>query len=139
MISNRTIREWFRNKINDSSDFDMSLFAWENRQFDSTNDDIYYQERLSVNAESPSTNEESVKSGIMFYDVITNKGSGTELSEDNAEALASIFDPENNKDVQIQSGLKIDIDEATTSSRSDFDDNRSQLPVRLEFRAYEVS
>jgi hypothetical protein len=138
MISNRKIRQWFRTQINDAT-IDLDDFAWENRQFDGSGKELFYQERFAVSTEQVTTNQESAKWGIMWYDVITDKGSGTETSEDAAKAIADIFAPADNKEQEIETGLKIDIDVATTGSRADFDDNRTFLPVRIEFRAYEVT
>jgi hypothetical protein len=139
VISNRTIREWVRNQINDDGTLDMADFAWENRQFDSSDKSIYFVERMVVTAERPSTNQESVKWGMTFYDVIVDRDAGTEDQEDNAKILADIFQPADNKDVVIESGLKIDIDEATTGSRTPYGESRTQLPVRIEWRAYETT
>jgi len=138
MIADRTIREWARTQIDNDGTLDLDSFAWENRQFDGSGFDVFFQERYTVTQEEITTSEESAKWGILFYDVIVDKGSGTETQDDNAKILADIFEPANNKEVQIQAGLKIDIDEATTGTRSDFDDNRIMLPVRIEFRAYET-
>lgn len=139
MISDRTIREWFRGQIDADGTLSLTDFAWENRTFDGSGKDLFFAERYTVTQENISSNQESVKWGILFYDVIVNKGAGTEAQDDNAEILADIFAPANNKDVTIEANLKIDIDEATTGARSDFDANRVMLPVRIEFRAYEYT
>jgi len=139
MISNSKIKYWMRNQIYSDGKLDLNNFAWENNQFDSSGLNVFFQERFTVTSETISTNQENVKNGIMFYDVIVDKGAGTEDQDSSAEILADIFEPANNKDVVIESGLKIDIDEATTGSASDFDANRTMLPVRIEFRAYEVT
>lgn len=137
MIADRKIREWARNQISDASTLNLDLFAWENRTFDSSGMELYFKERYTVTSETPSSSGASVKWGILYYDVIVDKGSGTEDQDDNAKLLADIFKPASNKDVVIETGLRIDLDEATTESRSDFEENRTQVPVRLEFRAYE--
>jgi len=139
MISDTDIRLWFRGQIDNDGTLDLSKFAWENRQFDSSGLDPFYQERYQVTQEFISSSEESVKWGIMFYDVIVDKGSGTGQQEEDAKILADIFDPAINKDIVISSGLKINIDSATTGTRTDFGDNRVQLPVSMEFRAYETT
>lgn len=139
MISNRTLRQWFRQQISDSSSFDLSDFAWENRQFDGGGKDLFFEERLTVVEERITTNEESAKWGIMFYDVIVTRGKGSEAQDDAAETLADIFEPANNKDILIESGLKIDIDVASVDSLVEYDKSRAYLPVRIEFRAYETT
>lgn len=137
MISDRKIRQWFRGQIDTDGTLSLDDFAWENVGFDGSGKELYFQERMAVTQEGFTTNEESAKWGIMFYDVIVDKGSGTENQEDTAKILADIFDPATNKDVTIEANLKIDIDEATAGSRADFGESKTQLPVRIEFRAYE--
>ena len=133
MISNTQLRHWFRSRIDDDGTLALADFAWENRQFDSSDKDLYFIERMAVTQEGFTTNQETAKWGIMFYDVIVDRDAGTEDQDENAKILADVFKPSDNKDVV----LKIDIDEATTGSRTPFGDSRTQLPVRIEFRAYE--
>jgi len=140
VIDNNTIKYWFRNKL-DAAGFNMdqTAVAYENRDFDSSNADMFFRERFAVVTESPSTNEASMKSGIMWYDVIVNRAAGTDTMDTSAAALASVFEPDTNKDQVVQSGLKIDIDLATTQDAGPFDEARYMVPVRIEFRAYKTS
>ena len=139
MISNRTIRQWFRSQIDADGTISLDNFAWQNRTFDGSGKDLYFNERLAITQERITTNEESAKWGIMFYDAIVYKSSGTELQEDTAEILADIFRPAISKDIEIEPGLKINIDEATTGTASELEPDRVLLPVRIEFRAYETT
>jgi len=139
MISDKDIRLWARNKISDDSSLDLDSFVWQNHQSDTSGLESFYQERYQVTQENISSTEESVKWGILFYDVIVDKGAGTTLQDAAAETLADIFDPANNKEQPIKTGIKINIDSATTGTLSDLDENRVQLPVAIEFRAYETT
>lgn len=136
MINNNKIKYWARNKILDAG-FDETSFAWMNQTFDSSNADVWYQERYTVVNETINANESSVKTGLLYYDVIVNKGVGDDTQDDSAAALADLFEPWDNKEQVIDSTTKIDIDVATTGSPSNYETSRRQMPVRIEFRAYE--
>jgi len=139
MINNNTIKYWFRNQLNDAGFDTSSDFAFQNRNFDSSNMDLFYQERFVVADEGPDGNKANIKSGIMWYDVIVDRASGTDTMDNSAAALASVFEPEDNKEVEIEPGLRINIDAATTGSPEDFEESRYMEPVRIEFRAYEIT
>jgi hypothetical protein len=139
MISNNTIKYWFRGQL-DSAGFDTTNdFAYGNRNFDSADKAVWYQERFTVVDEATNTNQSSsFKNGLMVYDVIVDRGAGDDTQDTSAEALADVFDPLDNKEVQIEPLLKIDIDEATTGVPVPLGESRFQLPVRMAFRAYQT-
>jgi hypothetical protein len=140
MISDRTIKQWFRGRLINDVGIDSTAIAYENRAFDSSGVDLYYRERYAVAAEGITTNGESAKTGLIWYDAIVPTTSGTEDADDAVAAIATELAPYDNKEVQIQSGLKIDIDEATSGERGEGpDDTHYMISVRIEFRAYEVT
>jgi len=138
MINNTKILYWARGKLNDAG-FDTSeSFAWENRDFDSTDLPIYYRERIAVADENINTNKASnVKSGLLWYDCIVDRGSGGELTDSSATAITELFNPQDNKQVEIESGLTINIDEATTGVPGPYEETKYLTPVRIAFRVYE--
>lgn len=140
MISNNTIKKWFRQQL-DAAGFDMyNDFAYGNRNFDSGDKVLWYKERFTVVDEATNTNQSSsFKNGLMFYDVVVDRGAGDDTQDSSAEAIADIFDPLNNKEVQIEANLKIDIDEATTGVPTPLEESRFMLPVRMAFRAYQTT
>jgi len=140
MIDNNIVKYWFRNKL-DAAGFDMdtTAVAYENRSFDSSNADMFLRERFVVVEETINSNESDIKSGIMWYDVVVDRAAGTDTMDSSAAALASVFKPDTNKDQVIQSGLKIDIDMATTQDSGPLDKARYMVPVRIEFRVYKAT
>lgn len=136
MINNNKIKYWARNKLF-AAGFDSSEFAWPNRTFDSSNADIYFIERMNIANETINASESNVKDGLLFYDVVGQKGVGDDILDTSAQAIAQIFDPWNNKEQVIDASTKIDIDVATTGDPGDYEESRYLIPVRIEFRAYE--
>lgn len=139
MINNNTIRRWFRTAIDTSTDIDITTqIAWVNRDFDSSNLDYWYRERYQVADEGINGNESNLKTGLIYYDLICRRGFGDDTAEDLAEALATVFEPTNRKEQEVESGLKIDIDEATTGVGGSFQETDYLIPIRILFRAYET-
>jgi hypothetical protein len=136
MINNNVIKKWARGKIV-AAGFDSSEFAWPNRNFDASNADIYYKERMAVADEGINASESNVKDGIIWYDVISNRGQGDDELDTSAAALATVFNPWDNKEVSIDSTTRIDIDVATTGTPLPYESTKYMIPVRIEWRAYE--
>jgi len=138
MIPNTKILYWARNKLN-AAGFDTSTaFAFENENFDSSDLDIYFRERIAVAVEGQNTNKASnVKSGLLWYDTIVNMGAGIEESDGSATAITELFNPQTNKQQEIESGLTINIDEATTGTPVPYEETKYLTPVRIAFRVYE--
>jgi hypothetical protein len=132
------VKYWFRQQLDDAGFDTTSDFAWENRNFDSSNKTIWYRERFTVADEGINGNESNVKEALIWYDVMTKAGDGDDQADNSAAAIAELFEPINNKDVEIGAGLKISIDEATTGSPGDFEETEWQTPVRIRFRIYDT-
>jgi hypothetical protein len=140
MISDHELQLWFRGELDASSSIDMTNdVAYPNRSFDSSGKALWYAERYQVADEGPAGNEENLKSGLIFYDVFVPRGSGDDTANAAAEAIADIFEPSLRKEQQVDSTTKLDIDVATTAPGFPVEDTEYQIPVRIEFRAYEVT
>jgi hypothetical protein len=139
MISNDKILYWARNKL-DAAGFDTTNdFAFVNRNFDSSDKDIWFRERIAIAAEGQDTNKTSnVKNGLMWYDCVVDRGAGNEESDSSAVAITELFNPQTNKQQTIESGLAINIDEATTGTPVIYEDTKYLTPVRIAFRVYET-
>jgi len=140
MISDNETKYWFRAQIDASSTIDMSNdVAYENRYFDSSEKALWFRERYQVADEGIAGNQEDVKSALIYYDVIAPHGFGDDTMNAMAEKIADIFDPKDRKEQQLDATTKLDIDVATTGVGSLYEETEYLLPVRIEFRVYQVS
>lgn len=138
MIDDSKIKVWARGKILGAG-FDSTAFAWVNEEFDSSDLSIFYRERYAVADEGINGVESNIKTGLLFYDVIVNRGSGGDISDSSAHAIAELFEPADNKMVEIESGLSINIDSATTGVQGPYEESKFLTPVTIEFRSFETS
>jgi hypothetical protein len=140
MISDNQVKYWFRQQLDSSSTIDMTNdVAYGNRIFDATDKVLWFRERYQVADEGIAGNQEDVKSALIWYDVIGQRGFGDDTIFAAAQEIADIFDAKNRKEQQVDSTTKLDVDVATTGVGSDYEQTEWLLPVRIEFRVYQVS
>ncbi len=136
MINTRDIREFFRQYLIDSALIPEADIHWEQRKFDPDTKTPFVSEVLLPGDEGVANRVQGEAVGIINYEVYVRKKSGTEVADDLASDISSLYSPASMID-ETWGSLRITVDRSETGVHREEAKGWYVKPARITYRVVE--